>query len=84
LLESSGIDIFFVPSVFSDPSTFAYDSWMDGELNWNGGWPMDGSDITTASDDTYMNALGTKEYMAAISPAFFTHFPVNGSRSRPS
>lgn len=78
LLESSGIDIFFVPSVFSDPSTFGSDSWMDGELNWNGGWPMDGSDLTTSSDETYMNALGTKEYMAAISPAFFTHFPVNG------
>lgn len=78
LLESSGIDIFFVPSVFSDPSSFAYDNWMDGELNWNSGWPMDSSDITTASDETYMNALGTKEYMAAISPAFFTHFPVNG------
>jgi glucan endo-1,3-alpha-glucosidase len=78
LLKSSGIDIFFVPSVFSDPSSFSAATWMDGELNWNGGWPMDGSDITTSSDATYMNALGSKEYMAAISPAFFTHFPVNG------
>ncbi|KAJ9112555.1 hypothetical protein QFC19_000572 [Naganishia cerealis] len=78
ILKASGIDIFFVPSVFSDPSTFSSATWMDGELNWNGGWPMDGNDITTSSDTTYINALGSKEYMAAVSPAFFTHFPVTG------
>ncbi|KAJ9123152.1 hypothetical protein QFC22_001345 [Naganishia vaughanmartiniae] len=78
ILEAAGIDIFFVPSVFSDPSTFSSATWMDGELNWNGGWPMDGNDLTTSSDTKYINALGSKEYMAAISPAFFTHFPVNG------
>lgn len=78
LLDAAGIDIFFVPSVFSDPSTFSASTWMDGELNWNGGWPMDSTDISTSSDAEYMNALGSKEYMAAISPAFFTHFPVNG------
>ncbi|KAJ9124508.1 hypothetical protein QFC24_003299 [Naganishia onofrii] len=78
ILEAADIDIFFVPSVFSNPSTFSSSTWMDGELNWNGGWPTDGSDITTSSDTTYINALGSKEYMAAISPAFFTHFPVDG------
>jgi glucan endo-1,3-alpha-glucosidase len=73
-LTNSGYPIFFVPSIFSDVSTFASNSWMDGELNWNSGWPMDGSDLTTSSDSTYMAALGSKEYMPAISPFFFTHF----------
>ena len=77
VLSAAGLDIFFVPSVFSDISTFASTTWMDGELNWNSGWPMGGSDLTTASDVQYMNALGNKAYMAAISPFFFTHFGAN-------
>lgn len=36
-LASSGINIFFVPAVFVDTSTFGSASVMDGELNWNGG-----------------------------------------------
>jgi glucan endo-1,3-alpha-glucosidase len=76
-LKSQGVDIFFVPSVFSDPSTFQSNSWMDGELNWNSAWPMSDADITTATDVQYINALGSKEYMAAISPFFFTHFGAN-------
>ncbi|WVR05826.1 hypothetical protein IAU60_002851 [Kwoniella sp. DSM 27419] len=77
-LTSAGLDIFFVPSIFSDPSTFAGNSWMDGELNWNSGWPMGASDLDDSSDDRYIAALGNKEYMAAVSPFFFTHFPQNG------
>ncbi|OCF33259.1 hypothetical protein I316_05000 [Kwoniella heveanensis BCC8398] len=77
-LTNAGVNIFFVPSVFSDPSTFASNTWMDGELNWNSGWPMGGSDLDTSSDEKYIAALGDKEYMAAVSPFFFTHFPVSG------
>ncbi|ORX34643.1 glycosyl hydrolase family 71-domain-containing protein [Kockovaella imperatae] len=76
-LTQDGVDIFFVPSIFSDPSTFASTSWLDGELNWNSGWPMGGQDLTTASDVQYMSALGSKAYMPAISPFFFTHFGAN-------
>jgi glucan endo-1,3-alpha-glucosidase len=77
-LKLVGTDIFFVPSVFSDPSTFASASWMDGELNWNSGWPMSASPLDTSSDERYAAALGSKEYMPAISPFFFTHFPTWG------
>lgn len=77
-LAAVGHNIFFVPSIFSDISTFAGDSWMDGELNWNSGWPTGASDLDTSSDVAYMKALGSKEYMPAISPAFFTHFPPSG------
>ena len=73
-LTSDGVNIFFVPSLFSDISTFSSNSWMDGELNWNSGWPMSDSDLTTASDVSYLSALGDKEYMPAISPFFYTHF----------
>jgi glucan endo-1,3-alpha-glucosidase len=34
--------------------------------------------MTSSHRFEYSQSLGTKEYMAAISPAFFTHFPVNG------
>ncbi|ORY25195.1 glycosyl hydrolase family 71-domain-containing protein [Naematelia encephala] len=77
-VDRLGFDIFFVPSLFSDISTFSSDSWMDGELNWNSGWPSGDADITTTSTDAkYIAALGDKEYMPAVSPFFFTHFGAN-------
>lgn len=69
--------IYFIPAQFSDPSTFAAAKWFDGVFGWNGGWPMDGKDITTASDTKYLSALGTRQYMAAISPFFFTYYGSN-------
>lgn len=36
--------VFFVPSFFVDPSTFASGGWlsiMDGGFNWNSAWPTD-------------------------------------------
>ncbi|WVO19777.1 uncharacterized protein IAS62_001067 [Cryptococcus decagattii] len=63
-----------VQNIFSDITTFSSNTWMDGELNWNSGWPMGTNDITVASDDAYMAALGSKEYMPAVSPFFYTHF----------
>lgn len=39
---------------------------------------MGGTPLTTASDVQYMGDLAGKGYMAAISPAFFTHFPPSG------
>ena len=77
-LKLVGTDIFFVPSIFSDPSSFGSAEWMDGELNWNSGWPMGNTPLDTSSDEHYMAALGSKEYMPAISPFFFTHFPTWG------
>jgi glucan endo-1,3-alpha-glucosidase len=76
-LANQGTPIFFIPSIFSDPSTFQSNTWMDGELNWNSAWPMGSDDLDTSSDWNYINQLGGKEYMAAISPFFFTHFGAN-------
>jgi glucan endo-1,3-alpha-glucosidase len=77
VLKAQGVNIFFVPSLFSDISTFSSNTWMDGELNWNSAWPMGKDPLTTAGDNSYMNALGSKEYMPAISPFFYTHFGAN-------
>lgn len=74
VLRSQGVNIFFVPSIFSDVSTFSSNTWMDGELNWNSAWPVGNNAISTDADNRYISALGGKEYMAAISPYFFTHF----------
>ncbi|KAL7415268.1 glycoside hydrolase [Mrakia frigida] len=74
LLAKSGKEMFFVPSVFTDPSTFASVDVMDGELNWNGGWPMGNTEISFASDETYLKGLGSKALMASVSPGFFTHY----------
>ncbi|WWD19155.1 hypothetical protein CI109_103613 [Kwoniella shandongensis] len=74
LLANKGVSAYFVPAVFSDVSTFKGDTWMDAEFNWNGAWPMGSTALDTSSDTTYMNALGTKGYMAAVSPAFFTYY----------
>lgn len=71
-LKAGGNNIFFIPSIFTDPSTFSA-SALDGELNWNSGWPTGGNDLDFSSDERYMSGLGGKAYMAAVSPAFYTH-----------
>ncbi|KAL1412022.1 hypothetical protein Q8F55_003019 [Vanrija albida] len=77
-LKAQGINIFFVPSIFSDPSSFSSYTWMDGELNWNSAWPMGNNDIATGSTDAkYLAGLGSKAYMTAVSPFFYTHFGPN-------
>ena len=47
---------------------------MDGELNWNSGWPLGATNLDDSSDILYMNALRNKTYMPAISPCFFTYY----------
>jgi glucan endo-1,3-alpha-glucosidase len=72
LMTNQSMPIYLMPAIFSDPSGFKDLDWLDGEFNWNGAWPMTAAPLTTASDEQYMSALGTKGYMPAVSPAFFT------------
>ncbi|KAF9516438.1 glycoside hydrolase family 71 protein [Hydnum rufescens UP504] len=67
----------FIPSFFSGTSSFASTPVMDGEFNWNGGWPMSDSDIDFSSDQTFISAIGGRYRIAAVSPVFFTHYGVN-------
>jgi len=77
LLTAQNTSIYLMPAIFSDPAGFKALDWMDGEFNWNGAWPMTAAPLTTASDEQYMSALGTKGYMPAMSPAFFTYYGAN-------
>jgi glucan endo-1,3-alpha-glucosidase len=52
-------------------------TWIDGMLNWDSGWPMGGSNLDTSSDTRYINNLGGKTYMPAVSPCFFTYYGPN-------
>ncbi|WVQ95055.1 hypothetical protein IAU59_002147 [Kwoniella sp. CBS 9459] len=75
LISAKTFDIYLMPALFSDISTFSKNTWMDGEFNWDSGWPMAGTALTTSSDQSYMNALNSNQtYMAAVSPAFFTYY----------
>ena len=76
LLTAKGVSIYEMPAIFSDPSTFSSASmaWLDGELNWNSGWPMGATNLDTSSDVEYMADLGNKTYMPAVSPCFFTYY----------
>lgn len=77
-LTAAGIQISFIPSVFTNPSGFGSYAWMDGGLNWNSAWPMGNYDIGAHSTDlSYHAALGGRTYMTAVSPYFFTHFGAN-------
>ncbi|KAL0959133.1 hypothetical protein HGRIS_014424 [Hohenbuehelia grisea] len=67
----------FIPAFFMSPSDFAGYPVMDGAFNWNSGWPPAGDDITFDRDAEYVNNLGGRSYMAAMSPWFFTHYGAN-------
>lgn len=74
LLTNKGLSVYIVPAIFSDPTQFSGMSWMDGEFNWNSGWPTAGSPLDTSSDTYYQSQLGSKGYMPAVSPCFFTYY----------
>lgn len=58
------------PDVPSLPSPL-----FSGGFEWNGGWPVDNNGVNFDRDTDYMRYLGSsKAYMAAVSPAFFTHY----------
>jgi len=77
LLSAKKITIHLIPAIFPNPSTFPSLPWLDGELNWNSGWPTAGRDLDGSSDTLYMQDLGNKTYMPAISPCFFTYYGPN-------
>ncbi|TXT15624.1 hypothetical protein VHUM_00127 [Vanrija humicola] len=73
-VTARGVNMFFVPAPFIDANTIGQRPWLDGALNWNGAWPASGAPINTQSDNTYLNSLGSKSYLAAVSPFFFTYY----------
>lgn len=77
IVKGAGRDIYLVPAIFVDPNSFSSMTWFDGLLNWDSGWPMGSTALTTASDTTWMSNLGGRTYMPAITPLFFTYYGTN-------
>ncbi|CAL1710436.1 unnamed protein product [Somion occarium] len=68
---------YFVPAFFVDPATFGGYTALDGVFNWNAAWPTGNFDTNFDSDQSYLNNLGGRGYMAGVSPWFFTHYGPN-------
>ena len=80
LTRTGGKEIYLIPAIFVDPSSFKSMTWFDGLLNWDSAWPIGsagGQALTTASDNTWMGNLGGRTYMPSISPLFFTYYGPN-------
>lgn len=80
LRSAAGLPVFFAPN-FS-PSKTPDPQLLDGAFNWmawnNNGAnraPKDGVNITVAEgDSSYTKWLGSKDYVAPVSPWFSTHY----------
>ncbi|KAK0628762.1 putative alpha 1,3-glucanase, GH71 family [Bombardia bombarda] len=85
---AGGVDIFWAPN-FSPPGT-PDSSNLDAALNWmawpNNGQnkaPSPGANVTVQDGDkAYTNWLGSKPYIAPVSPWFSTHFGPEVSYSK--
>ncbi|KAG8754678.1 hypothetical protein FRC14_004840 [Serendipita sp. 396] len=82
----SGLNVHFAPALFIDIANFKSLSWLDGAFSWNGGWPIQLNDQSSTTDiqqavgklnqtdNSWLSVLGTKSYIAPVSPWFFTHY----------
>lgn len=86
--SAAGVDVFFAPNFHPEQGTATTD--IDGALNWmawdnngNNKAPAAGNNTTVeAGDTTYVNWLGSKPYIAPVSPWFSTHFGPEVSYSK--
>jgi len=70
---TSKATMFFLPAFNTDPATAAANSALDGLFSWNSAWAYQPVDEAVL-DWAVLSVLGGKAYMAAVSPAFFTHY----------
>lgn len=86
--SAAGLDVYFAPN-FSPDKTSNVDV-VDGALNWMG-WDSNGdnkaptrhSNVTVVEGDVHYNTwLGTKSYIAPVSPWFSTHYGIEVSYSK--
>lgn len=85
----NGLNVHFAPALFIDIANYQSLSWLDGAFSWNNGWPIQLTDSSSTSDiqqavgnlnksdQSWLQALGTKSYIAPLSPWFFTHYGPN-------
>ncbi|KAF7311601.1 hypothetical protein MKEN_01063000 [Mycena kentingensis (nom. inval.)] len=70
-----GDDAHFVPSFFIPPQQASDYPVLNGIFPWNSAWPQGKNEINFGSDKAWIDHIGDRTYMAAVSPWFFTHFP---------
>ncbi|KAH7106236.1 glycosyl hydrolase family 71-domain-containing protein [Auriculariales sp. MPI-PUGE-AT-0066] len=79
LRNAVGRAVMWVPNYHPGQGNF---NDVDGALNWMA-WPNDGNNkapkagrnvTVEAGDASYISALGSKPYLAPVSPWFFTHY----------
>ncbi|TDZ29080.1 Mutanase [Colletotrichum spinosum] len=78
--SAAGVDVFWAPNF--NPEFGTDFSALDGALNWLG-WPNNGRNkapdasgnvSVEQGDAEYISALAGRDYIAPVSPWFFTHF----------
>lgn len=78
--SAAGIDVFWAPNLHPDQTSNSAN--IDGALNWmawdnngNNKAPTAGANVTVRDgDNRYRSWLGSKPYIAPVSPWFSTHF----------
>jgi len=75
-LNAMGREVAFVPGWFArvENRQTEFAGTVQGDFNWNGGWPMGDFDVNWDSDANRLNFNPGPLYMAAVSPWFFTHY----------
>jgi glucan endo-1,3-alpha-glucosidase len=77
LVRAGGREMYLIPAIFVDTNQFSSMTWFDGAFNWDSAWPVGSAGsapLTTASDETWISRLGSRGYMASVSPLFFTYY----------
>ncbi|KAF9218465.1 glycoside hydrolase family 71 protein [Gyrodon lividus] len=67
--------VHFVPAFFfTDPTALSSLTVLDGAFNWRASWPVGDNGVTFTPDEEWIKNLGHRDYMADVSPWFFTHY----------
>ncbi|KAH7908706.1 glycoside hydrolase family 71 protein [Hygrophoropsis aurantiaca] len=77
LKNSTSNPVHFIPAFFDLPATLTPLTVIDGAFNWNAAWPIGKNNATFDSDNEWIDALNGRDYMAGVSPWFFTHYGAN-------
>ncbi|KAH7014504.1 glycosyl hydrolase family 71-domain-containing protein [Microdochium trichocladiopsis] len=84
--SAAGSNVYWIPNFYPGQSLNS----VDGAFNWMA-WPNDGNNKAPKpgrsvsvedGDNTYLNWLGGRPYMAPVSPWFFTHYGPEVSYSK--
>jgi len=75
-LRAVGREVAFVPGWFTrvERRRSEFAGTVQGDFNWNGGWPMGNYDVDWDSDAYRLSNNPGPLFMTGVSPWFFTHY----------